>query len=45
MGVMPNKDIIGERVDMERQPSRQEVVSARRGVMALSPLLFFLLFL
>ena len=29
---------------MERQPSRQEVVSARRGVMALSPLLFFLLF-
>ena len=29
---------------MERQSSRQEVVSARRGVMALSPLLFFLLF-
>lgn len=29
---------------MEWQPSRQEVVSARRGVMALSPLLFFLLF-
>ena len=29
---------------MERNPSRQEVVSARRGVMALSPLLFFLLF-
>lgn len=29
---------------MERQPSRQEVVSARRGMMALSPLLFFLLF-
>lgn len=29
---------------MERQPSRQEVVSARRGVIALSPLLFFLLF-
>lgn len=29
---------------MKRQPSRQEVVSARRGVMALSPLLFFLLF-
>ena len=29
---------------MERQPSRQEVVPARRGVMALSPLLFFLLF-
>lgn len=29
---------------MERQPSRQEAVSARRGMMALSPLLFFLLF-
>lgn len=29
---------------MERQPSRQEAVSVRRGVMALSPLLFFLLF-
>lgn len=44
MGIMPNKKIIRERVDMERQSSRQEVVSARRGVMALSPLLFFLLF-
>lgn len=44
MGIIPNKNIIRERVDMERQPSRQEVVSARRGVMALSPLLFFLLF-
>ena len=41
---MPNKSIIREGVDMERQSSRQEVVSARRGVMALSPLLFFLLF-
>lgn len=41
---MPNKNIIREGVDMERQSSRQEVVSARRGVMALSPLLFFLLF-
>lgn len=29
---------------MERQPSRQGTVSARRGMMALSPLLFFLLF-
>lgn len=44
MGIIPNKNIIRERVDMERQPSRQEAVSARRGVMALSPLLFFLLF-
>lgn len=44
MGIMPNKNIIREGVDMERQSSRQEVVSARRGVMALSPLLFFLLF-
>ena len=44
MGIIPNKNIIRERVDMERQPSRQKVVSARRGVMALSPLLFFLLF-
>lgn len=44
MGIIPNKNIIRERGDMERQPSRQEVVSARRGVMALSPLLFFLLF-
>lgn len=44
MGIIPNKNIIRERVDMERQPSRQEVVSAHRGVMALSPLLFFLLF-
>lgn len=44
MGVIPNKKIVRERVDMERQPFRQEVVSARRGVMALSPLLFFLLF-
>lgn len=44
MGIIPNKNIIREGVDMERQSSRQEVVSARRGVMALSPLLFFLLF-
>lgn len=44
MGIIPNKNIIREGVDMERQPSRQEVVSVRRGVMALSPLLFFLLF-
>ncbi len=44
MGIIPNKKIIRKRVDMERQSSRQEVVSARRGVMALSPLLFFLLF-
>lgn len=44
MGIIPNKKIVRERVDMERQSSRQEVVSARRGVMALSPLLFFLLF-
>ena len=44
MGIIPNKNIIRERVDMERQPSRQEEVSARRGMMALSPLLFFLLF-
>ena len=44
MGIIPNKNIIRERVDVERRPSRQEVVSARRGVMALSPLLFFLLF-
>lgn len=44
MGIVPNKNIIREGVDMERQSSRQEVVSARRGVMALSPLLFFLLF-
>lgn len=44
MGIIPNKNIIRERVDVERQPFRQEVVSARRGVMALSPLLFFLLF-
>lgn len=44
MGIIPNKKIVRERVDMERQPFRQEVVSARRGVMALSPLLFFLLF-
>lgn len=44
MGIIPNKNIIRERVDMERQPSRQEVASAHRGVMALSPLLFFLLF-
>lgn len=44
MGIVPNKNIIRERVDVERQPFRQEVVSARRGVMALSPLLFFFLF-
>lgn len=44
MGIIPNKNIIREGVDMERKSSRQEVVSARRGVMALSPLLFFLLF-
>lgn len=44
MGIIPNKNIIRERVDMERQPSRQEAVSARRGMMALTPLLFFLLF-
>lgn len=44
MGIVPNKNIIREGVDMERKSSRQEVVSARRGVMALSPLLFFLLF-
>lgn len=44
MGIIPNKNIIRERVDVERQPSRQESVSVRRGVMALSPLLFFLLF-
>lgn len=44
MGIIPNENIIREGVDMERQSSRQEVVSARRGVMALSPLLFFLLF-